>query len=500
MSLLFGWGAWAVATSPREFYSFGLHLNADYSYSIGSQNLMSASTDDITRFSSGGYEAFLKSLSNASPELFRSPVLVHTTGSLQPASFERPRAILYDGTTLLAFSEPKTETDRNVEVLKFDPASATFSALEILFSTDGKVKIDTSGTTCRACHGEALHPIWLSYDMWPNAYGSFAGIMVTNQEQTEFSKFLSESSKTGVYAYLSELKDDTQKLNGSDNMTMVIFNMMMRALLKPLTKAHDQLEPWRYALIAAFKGCSDKDNVGGGLAAPSYLPARLQALMLRSYADTVATSKAARLKKTSLLTNIFKTRLNEVPSEIAKVESRLDNETFVLADSRYLLENFGFSFAPFQTSNGSYELSIALPSNVSFALSTNMVQIFPSVFKELKPEIQDTGDNEDSWALFDCRQLQTASLKALAKETILPVLPVEDRVSPMSRCVSCHVAGTVADAPAIPFDNSHELRTWLNTNKNSAEEEISSGRMPKNATLTVAERASLLAALRRISE
>lgn len=481
--LLSGLSAFAA---PRSFDQFTFRLNPDYTFDVPELR-PTFSVEEIAARSTD-YEDFLKRLP---PRLFSAPVLVHASGSLQASTLERPRAILYGDGTLISFSEPANTKTRTVEVLRYDDGE--FSALEITF--DGRTKTtDASGRTCTACHGESLRPIWFSYDLWPTMYGSFAGLTSSDKEKTALAGVL--KSREGVYKYLRDVQDETGKVRGNDNLTMLISNMLHGALAKSLSRAKAQLQPWRYALMAAFKGCSGDSSIGAsGLPITEFVPPELRARMPLDAAAIHASMRQTRARKTALQARRYRALFGS-DYKTLEIEPRLDIEVFPIADTRYLLESFGFSLRPYQMTNGLYDYSMSLPSNFPLDWSAQSVRLFPEVFNELKPSISPG----ITWPSFKCEDLKKRSLAELATVTTLPVLESERDVAPMARCISCHATG--GKAPAIPFDDSTAFAKWMRTDDryDKLVDQVSSARMPKNAVLTADERASLLSAFARIKE
>jgi hypothetical protein len=477
-------GAWGA---PRSFDQFTIQLKPDYTFHVPGL-YPTFSIDEIVARSTD-YEDFLKRLP---PELFNAPVLIHASGSLQASSLERPRAILYGAGALISLSEPANTKKRTVEILRYNDGD--FSALEITF--DGRTKTtDASGRTCTACHGEALRPVWFSYDLWPTMYGSFAGLTSSDKEKAALANVL--KSREGVYKYLRDVQDESGKIRGNDNLTILISNMLHGALAKSLSRAKAPLMPWRYALMAAFKGCSGDSSIGAsGIPITEFVPPGLRSRLPLDASVLHKSMQQTRVRKTALQAERYRVLFGSSYKNL-DIEPRLDIEIFPIADTRYLLESFGFSLRPYQMTNGLYDYSMSLPTNFPLDWSAQSVRLFPEVFKELKPSVTPG----ITWPSFDCKDLKKRSLAELANVTTLPVLESGEReVAPMARCISCHAVG--GKAPAIPFDDSMAFAKWMRTDDHYDElvDQVSSARMPKNAILSADERASLLSAFARIKE
>ena len=445
---------------------------------------------------SADYEDFLIRLNAKSPGIFERPALVHSSGSIQRSTLERPRVILHDAGLLMAFAEPAENAKRNVEILSYNPERGDYTAAEIIFE-QGRKNFELNPATCAVCHGNSLRPVWLPYDLWPQNYGSFAGFTSSDAEENAFTNFLKTSNQTGVYKFLSQLRENDGRIAGNDRVTLLVKGLNTHALLLDLKKVKSTLWPYRYALIAAAKGCSDPDDyLDESSPLNSYLPLVLNNSAPAQYADVMASSAEVRQKKTTYLVRLYQSIFNSTVRNIS-AESRLDNESFIVGDLRYLLENMGFKYRSYQSSNGLFAYGISTPTNIGMDISTQMLELFPEVFAELKPRIQNL-DGGLTWATFSCKQLKASSLKewqTAGHETEKLTWPQlndnRQEVSTFGRCIGCHTAES--KGPAIPFDNRQKLKVWLQDPAHYAKmnDLIDSGEMPKKYDLTVAEKASL---------
>lgn len=445
---------------------------------------------------SADYEDFLIRLNTKSPGVFERPALVHSSGSIQPSTLERPRVILHDAGLLMAFAEPAENVKRNVEILSYNPERGDYTAAEIIFE-QGRKNFELNPAKCAVCHGNSLRPVWLPYDLWPQNYGSFAGFTSGAAEENAFTQFLKTSNQTGVYKFLSKLRESDGRIIGNDRVTLLVKGLNTHALLQDLKKVKTTLWPYRYALIAAAKSCSDRESYKDESSAlNSFLPEALNNSAAAQYTDVMADSVQVRQKKTAYLVQLYQTLFQSKVKNI-DIESRLDNESFTVGDLRYLLENMGFKYRSYQSSNSLFAYGISTPTSVGLDISTQMLELFPEVFAELKPSIQNL-DGGVTWAMFSCKQLKAASLKEFqtagqeaAKLTWPRLNDSRQEVSTFGRCIGCHTAES--KGPAIPFDNRQRLKVWLQDPAHYAKinDLIDSGEMPKKYDLTVAEKASL---------
>ncbi len=485
-----------IDVNAQELYSkYAFKINPD-NYKYSNQSLPSETSlklSDIQNIfkQSENYENFLQILNVQAPQIFEEPVLVHSSGSIQKSTFKRPRTILHDSGIMLAFSEPENSTTRHIEILSYNTQLASFSATELVFEGDQK-KINSNPQSCNVCHGESLRPIWLPYDIWPQNYGSFAGLFSSGREKEEFIKFLQTSNQVGVYKFLKKItREDGSQLKGGDHFTLLTRGLAQHSLHKELSNHLNIIKPFKYALIAAAKGCSNAQYYQNGDLITHSLPEELNLETTYNWAEIQKTTIENRQNKTKHLLQFYKRIFQTDMSKLVDAEPRLDEETFPISETRYILENMGFAYKSLQMSNGMFQYAMSSPSNIALDASTQIVELFPDVFLELKPNIQSNyGLN---WAMWDCGSLKTASLNELTKNNITtwPQLNDKRRVSTFGLCVGCHTADS--KSPFIPFDTNEGLKKWLRTELNYKKiiETIDSGRMPKNYLLTSAERQNL---------
>ena len=141
--------------------------------------------------------------------------LVYASRSLQPASAQFPRVIIFghDARLMMAFSgNPKGPKADSLELIEFQLQTAKFVFREIRFPTkpDEKVVFDEAPTTCILCHKKDSRPNWDPFHFWPGVYGSISRRGITTiekgaQEDKFYQSFLNENARHGRYASLPSL-------------------------------------------------------------------------------------------------------------------------------------------------------------------------------------------------------------------------------------------------------------------------------------------------------
>ncbi len=117
---------------------------------------------------------FLAWVQQSDAELMSGWTLMYRSGSLQSASYAKPRAIVFgtDGRFMMTFNADVGQRggDR-VEMIQFNAESATFEFRELVFSAGAPQLSAANPEKCVRCHTSQLRPIWEKYDNWPGAFG-----------------------------------------------------------------------------------------------------------------------------------------------------------------------------------------------------------------------------------------------------------------------------------------------------------------------------------------
>jgi cytochrome c553 len=124
--------------------------------------------------------------------------LVFESRSLQGASLENPRVILYgpDARFIVTFNGgPAQRGFRVVETMEFDDESQEFRLRELLFperaaGVDKVVVSEVNPERCARCHGAPAQPVWDTFPLWPGAYGEHYRANLSARERAGLSAFL----------------------------------------------------------------------------------------------------------------------------------------------------------------------------------------------------------------------------------------------------------------------------------------------------------------------
>jgi hypothetical protein len=141
-------------------------------------------------------------------------VLMYRSRSLQAATPESPRAILYTPSARLILSfnggNPGSRGADTIELIQFRDKDKTFEFREIYFPKNGRPEVSQANPRkCLECHqsparkGLDLRPNWEPYNIWPGAFGSNSG-HISRGPLKKSSKFIEEKTVPQDETFLEE--------------------------------------------------------------------------------------------------------------------------------------------------------------------------------------------------------------------------------------------------------------------------------------------------------
>ncbi len=185
----------------------------DTPVTIDDLELMTSKNDTIEKF-----------IANLGQDIRSQYVLMHKSRSLQGASYQNPRVIMFnkDAQMLLSFTDQSNKGGDKIEVILFDEKTASFGAHEIDFSGSAP-KVNRNPDKCMRCHGQDVRPNWNTYAFWEGTYGSNDRRLsrpVGNgksdiTEYREIQKFISTYKQNSRYQYLEKLNETAETVDES---------------------------------------------------------------------------------------------------------------------------------------------------------------------------------------------------------------------------------------------------------------------------------------------
>ncbi|MEQ1879057.1 MAG: hypothetical protein ABL958_20625, partial [Bdellovibrionia bacterium] len=157
--------------------------------------------EDLAAIIKSGNVKSIEQLLPLLPEELRADyVLMYRSRSLQDASFENPRAIMFgkDARLVLSFNgDPSHKGFSEIEAIQYREKEARFEFREIQFGA----RVDISAANpakCLKCHQAATRtgvdprPNWEPYSFWPGAYGAADGFFKPSLSRQQIEKNLSK--------------------------------------------------------------------------------------------------------------------------------------------------------------------------------------------------------------------------------------------------------------------------------------------------------------------
>lgn len=468
------------------------------------------------------YESFLSYLKRSYPGMFEHPVLLHQSQSLQKASPEHPRVLLFDGGVVMAFSDHPDQKGRRIEMLETEPGTYEMRFREIIFEPSGGVTFQAEPQSCFACHGTPARPIWSPYDFWANSFGSNAGRFTTTEERKAYAGLSSKASAdSGIIGKLSGWAQGPT--NMPDMFTFYLQMLNLGGWVQRNIPADVKQAPYIYSLAYVLNNCNAKDEMyESEEVMVKDVSALLQGLLPQSllnsftipYADVVRDTDESYLAFRSVLENQYEESFPK-----GSIENRPDGDRLrksgvnYISQIRWVLENSGVDWRGVNAGFNKVEYFITTPSFFPADFLNVLAELRPQYFQDLRYTPMDMYTGANHWVSFNCDQLKKKSVQALSAapsapaQVLKPFYEVSTSNSPVAACMKCHSAtadrrSSEEEAPEIPFDRPERLALWLKKQKGSGLEKVlnrierqDSKRMPPKQSLSDHEQQALKAYL-----
>lgn len=422
-------------------------------------------------------EHFLKDWKQQRPDYFSNYVMSYRSRSLQQASFENPRIILFNKNADFVFAFNGNSSHRgfaNLEMMHFDHIKNKFEFYELFFRDNKSQLSEVNPKKCLACHQSQQRanidprPNWEPYNAWLGFYGSIddsTTLFKTNfsqrknfepntdsfllaefdQEPTAFDYFWQYVRPIHPrYSTLEPIVNSAYSrettINGDLTNRLATLNMRRVArLIKENKSLYDYIK-WT---IWTFGICGQKLAVSD--------PVK-EWLMSTSPLKDFSVSKKI---------TVFPTCIRNEPYSCSKKESfQIDPTTnftdvvnMIIETSHVNTEDWsmdfktGGRFAAFErfgvTNDPRPPLKAALERVFSEDPDFKNITCEEAQKKSLE-NFSDLHKVQENYSLMQLKQGPLHSTKPL-----------------IQRCISCHVKDSGADIPAIPFDNPVKLKEAL---------------------------------------
>ena len=416
--------------------------------------------------------------------------LMFESRSLQSASFDNPRVILFgpDARFIVTFNgNPAQRGFNTVETMEFDDQTKQFRLRELLFAVPsaepGTVVVsEPNPRRCARCHGTPAQPVWDTLPLWPGAYGERYRASLSAGESAGLSRFLATQSTHARYRYLlgarrfadpktfraSALSDYSGLAAEPPNAELAgsLSRLQSQAIARRLAQ-QPAFSTYRYALLGVA------DNACGQLA--GFYPAALwrsqRAAFERFAGDTAAANvRQARFKAARARGGGAPLGSDGVSVDNAWLAVRFVAETALGLPTRawtLALERGSYDFS--QPPLGGRPLRESLFAEMAahdstvrdllLAASAQGDERYCSYLQRRSIAALSPSRNEPEVAAAEPAPTARGADAVAGSVASTPATPL-DRPSALQLCVSCHESGV---APPVPFSDPVQLTQQLRT-------------------------------------
>jgi mono/diheme cytochrome c family protein len=436
------------------------------------------------------------------PRKFRGEyALVYKSRSLQEASFQNPRVLMYNADSSLVISfngHPSQKGFDQLEVMSFNQKSKSFEFREINFATRtrGGALPEVNPPKCLRCHGDSPRPIWDGYPLWPGLYGSqddhvWGGPhvnkdpgFVPSQEDREYDKFWRNRVSSERYRNLESsprregaLYPDAPNFRLGYNLQ----NLMNQRNISQFFGGQKYYN-YRYALLASFDCPQDSAGPHGRVPSPYRSEDFVPVSLIRNKLSVQELFESTiQMDNTNFIDRVQR-QLSFAPDTPLdfKNKGQVDNlkdkdivpyrrGEMAVAFLRAFLEPQNFSLKSWFMGSFpamSYEYDDGATGFDALKLQywrsllnshsdQHLYQIF-SAREADKKDLLSARPSPEMQAEI-CEDLKYKSQQSLAAQPLIP----GTTASPLNICIKCH-ASNLNGVPSLPFDDPAKLSQLLN--------------------------------------
>ena len=417
--------------------------------------------------------------------------LVFESRSLQGASFDSPRAILFgpDARLIVTFNgSPAQRGFRAVETMEFDAEAKEFRLRELLFperaaGADRVVVSEINPQRCTRCHGVPARPVWDTFPFWPGAYGVRYRVDLSRRERTGLSAFLAQQATHPRYRHLLDVYRfaEPQTFRASARSQYVgipeeppnaelaisLGKLQSQAIARQLAR-QSAFDSYRYVLLGVA------DHACGGLAEfyPDSLWRGERDRFERFARNTaLANARQARLKAARVATSSgAAVAASAATSENALLQLRFVAESALgMSTQNWTLAlekgTYDFTMPPLPTRPLRDTLLAAVASrdaairDLSFYATSSDGDRYCSFLKRRsKAALSRANDGAPAVVATSPPAGPGDSATVSAVATTGPADTTVDRPAALQLCVNCHETGV---APLLPFSSPTQLTQEL---------------------------------------
>jgi hypothetical protein len=184
-------------------------------------------------------------------------VLMERSRSLQEASPDSPRALLYGdrGELVLAFNGRADQRGYGtLEAIELDPARMTYEIRTFDFRGEKPRVSGANPELCLRCHRSVPRPSWEPYPYWPGALGQSPKYSV--DERRRLQAFAAAAPRHPLYRYLDFSQGAARASTPAFELYALFTEQNLRRLPRLLAASPEYVR-YRPALLGALADCPD---------------------------------------------------------------------------------------------------------------------------------------------------------------------------------------------------------------------------------------------------
>jgi hypothetical protein len=387
----------------------------------------------------GTVEQFLEALDDEQKSRY---VLMYDSKSLQSATFQKPRVIMFSQTAEILFSFNGDGSQKNgnkIEMILFDRKNSRFRAHEIEFTGKSAV-VKKDPQICMSCHGTDLRPNWNHYNFWEGAYGS-NDAQLTKVEYKEMKKFEKTYEAHPRYRHLGNVPErfnvwdqpERKRMKNLDifDLTKRIFHLNFLRIKRILIE-NSQYDKVKYPFLSLFGMCD---------------PDVYERLLPEGYFE--------KIHPGFIPLNVD----YDFDREAQNDEKREQLLNSVGIDTTFLSTEFGNTHPP-ESISMIFKSKFTTPGTYQFEFAYILSKDDPDLKPFVTVRDPTDGDKQSSVAQVNCGKIKYQSSKVIGLK-LTPVKPVLDLGKQVFEhtCLRCHKTDALAGFAFTEEDLKRELQS-----------------------------------------
>jgi hypothetical protein len=393
-------------------------------------------------------------------------VLMYSSGSTQPATFVKPRVLLFtpDATFVMAFNDTADYRGyKKLEIIQFRDETDEFEFHEVRFNP-GAVPPETrvyfpekNPLLCTKCHRDDRRPNWDPFPITVGAYGSSGDRIICGSEEDRGFRAFIKARHSGPYGFLIGLgktedhTPTTYRLAGYPNSRFgAALNQLNFRRIRRILRNTPGFARFRHAAQAALiRDCSEEIE--------TFLPAESHGTAASSFAEIRSDTLNRRLRNARLLRQAAAQFAGAKEEEMSDPLPFLEMDAREVTGVRYIVEQ-GMGSAMWE-----WTMAREADSFLFTSADSGLEQLGDLLLSDL---LSDPLELSHLGGKTLCSRLRELSLNSVGlihdRSDRQPREPDSGLRKPgsLGLCMDCHT-GQFPVGPRLPFDDPEKLALSL---------------------------------------